>query len=167
VFTIAAIGLVTSRHSNAADHGKEVTIGAPLPLPVVVANPLSSPVLTAAIDNPALQPFQFFAAGAPLNFNFQVPTGKTLVIEQVSFLCTQSNMTDFRLFTTSNGTFGSYYFASLIIAPAGVITEVLADQMTHIYADGGSTVTVTGGGAVGTGPHTCNATVGGHLVSAP
>jgi hypothetical protein len=49
----------------------------------------SNPVLVRDVDNPARQPFTFQQlrvtnGGEPENFTFQVPTGKRLVVEQVS-----------------------------------------------------------------------------------
>jgi hypothetical protein len=179
-----------------ADRDPTVIIEGPLPLPVTgsvsisgmpnmningtpsvnvansptvhVGNSSSSPVLTRAVDNPALEPFQFTQTGANVFFSFGVPTGKTLVIENVSIACIEppapaGYFTDFRLFTTVNGTFAQHSFAPAQISTSGFY-DLITDQVTHIYASGGTSVTIGDGAGTPSGSN-CDATISGHLVN--
>ena len=114
---------------------------------VQVVNTSTSPVPTKRVDNPAQQPFQFFVTGGNPFFEFQVPPGKTLVMEQIGMNCFEpaANLfaTDYRVSTTAGGVFGQFLFPSTTFG-----NDVLMNQMTRIYADGGSIVTLgTGSGA--------------------
>lgn len=144
--------------------------------PVTVQNPASNgvavPIITQAADNPALQPFQArqFQSSAFPTFTINVPTGKTLVIEEVNLLCntsealTQSQEPVMDIFTTAGGNFGTYTYAPIAAPPFNMIF----DQLTHIYADPGSVVTIQMGGiSYPTSSPGCQLTVSGHLVSPP
>ena len=178
---------------RADDGGPKVTIAAPLPLPVSVTgtpgvnvnntpnvnvtnsptvqvgNTSSSPVLTRSVDNPGLQPFQISLQG-PLTtpLGFAVPPGKTLVIEHFSVLCQEPAasvvQTDFRLFTNVNGVESGYFFAPTLLL-TGVLSELITNQATHIYANGGTLVTIGTGNLNPSGTN-CGVSVAGHLVSA-
>lgn len=169
------------------DRGPTVTIAAPLPLPVnvtgtpgvnvnntpnvhvtnspavLVGNTSSSPVLTRSVDNSGLHPFQFLQTGSQMAFRFTVPVGNTLVIEHVSLSCFEPPAsafpTDFRLVVND----ASYFFVPTTFAFTN-ITELITNQVTHIYAYSGSTVIVGDGGGSPPGS-TCEAAIVGHLVS--
>lgn len=135
---------------------------------VTVVNAPSQPVFTVATDNPALQPFQFTANGDFVDFSFTVPSGKTLVMEQVMVACISNGTTlttfptDFRLFTTAGGTPASYIFAPTVFSTL----ELVVNQVTRLYADPQTTVFIGEGGGVPAGT-SCGVSVSGHLVSAP
>ena len=144
--------------------------------PVAVQNPVANgaatPLVTEAADNPALQPFQTraFQASAFPTFTINVPAGKTLVIEEVNLSCTTSEaLTQAQepvmdINTTVGGTSGSYTYAPVAAPPFNLIF----DQLTHIYADPGSVVTVAMAGvSYPTNSPGCALSVSGHLVSKP
>jgi hypothetical protein len=144
--------------------------------PVTVQNPVGNgvavPLVTQAADNPALQPFQArqFQASAFPTFTINVPAGKTLVIEEVNLSCnttgalTQAQEPIMSIDTTAGGNFGIYTYAPVAAPPFNMIY----DQLTHIYADPGSVITISMAGIVyPTSNPACQLTVSGHLVSPP
>lgn len=134
---------------------------------VTVVNPTSSPVPTADVNEPALQPFQatLFPHSSSSNEatdNFTVPAGKRLVIEYYS-----SQPQDLSgaaagmvLTTTAGGTFVQY------IIYVNAVTTNQVNQTARIYADPGSTVTAF---AFNVNANSCAGfvTVSGHLVNVP
>ena len=134
---------------------------------VQVTNTSANPVPTVATDNPALQPFQWSGAQSGIEFSFSVPTGKTLVIEQLSVHCygpPQQGPFNVRFGTTAEGAQGIYSFPMTAVSTQWM-DEVL-DQMVRVYADGGSTVFIESDYGLVDGS-TCAASVGGHLVNHP
>lgn len=172
------------------DGGPKVTIAAPLPLPVnvtgtpgvnvnntpnvhiansptvEVGNTSSSPVVTRSVDNPGLQPYQISVGGSSWPINVPVPSGKTLVIEHFNMVCfeTAANLipNDFRLATSVNGIPAGYVFAPT--QPPGLPGELITNQVTHIYATGGTIITIGVGAIIPPGTN-CDASLAGHLVS--
>lgn len=172
-----------------------VTIAGPLPLPVTVSgtvaaqqsgnwnvgvtggpvavqNALSNgtpaALLTQSADNPALQPFGFSqdeVSGFPV-FNFQVPPGRTLVIEEFSMRCIENpsnfEVADFLMDVSSNGVVTHFIFAPTSLGPPA--SELVATEMTRIYADPGTLVTVGTSGGVESGSD-CGLSIVGHLVN--
>ena len=130
---------------------------------VQVTNTSANPVPTVATDNPALQPFAHtYGVYGQLDHTFEVPAGKTLVIEQVEVSCFQIVLPYAVLGVTTGGV---QNYATLFPAPApGDNTNWGLTQMVRFYADGGTTVTFqgpqTGGG------NYCGSTIIGYLVNA-
>lgn len=109
--------------------------------PVTVANPTSSPVPTADVNNPAFQPIQFslLPHSSTSNQNaiyFQVPAGKRLVIEYFSAQAQDlsGGAAAMTLGTTAGGSFVSY-----IIYVNKQDTNAVQNTV-RIYADPGSSV---------------------------
>ncbi len=188
---LTAVGsLINSHHTAArADGGPVITIGGPVPLPVTAPVPLKVtgdttvsgtvtvgntallPVPTRSLDNPALQPVQFFQAKntatstSPDLLSFPVPSGKRLVIEYVSIEClVPQNVAaiplDIRLSSVVNGVVAQYFFAPAILPPVSWIVN----QTTRIYADGGTVVSISSGTAYPTGSN-CGASISGYFVN--
>jgi hypothetical protein len=144
--------------------------------PVAVQNPVANgaatPLVTQAADNPALQPFQAAlgqASAFPL-FTINVPAGKTLVIEEVNMNCntsealTQAQEPVMLVDSTVGGVLATYTYAPVAAPPFTMIF----DQLTHIYADGGSAVIIgMQGGAYPTNNPGCQLELSGHFVSKP
>jgi hypothetical protein len=137
-----------------------------------VANGVAVPLVTQAADNPALQPFQArqFQASAFPTFTINVPAGKTLVIEEVNLSCatnqalTQAQEPVMDIDTVAGGSLGVYAYAPVAAPPFNMIF----DQLTHIYADPGSVVTIGMGGITyPTNSPGCQLSLSGHLVSPP
>ena len=130
---------------------------------VEVVNTSSNPVLARSVDNPALHPFRASAGGSQLFFSFPVPAGNTLVIEQIYFLCQEPTATafptDYRLVVNGIG----FFFAPTTLV-LGDKTELITNQVTNLYADGGTTVDM-GTGSGSPAGSSCEASVVGHLVS--
>ena len=134
---------------------------------VTVVNPTSSPVPTADVNEPALQPFQatLFPHSGSSNEaadKFTVPAGKRLVIEYCS-----SQPQDLSgvaagmvLTTTAGGAFAQH------IVYINAVTTNQVNQTTRIYADPGSDVTAF---AFNVNATSCAGfvTVSGHLVNVP
>ena len=130
---------------------------------VQVTNTSANPVPTVATDNPALQPFAHtYGVYGQFDHTFQVPTGKTLVIEQVEVSCFQIVLPYAVVGVTTGGV---QNYTTLFPAPApGDNTNWGLTQMVRFYADGGTTVTFQGpqtGGA-----DYCGSTIIGYLVNA-
>ena len=118
---LAAIGLVTSRPAHSG--------GGPVPVTVVNA------VTNHDGDNPALQPFAIRVFPTPkASVTFTVPTGKRLVIQQVSaFSFGSTTVEDVELFSVLAGK------ASTLRIPFTVNNHgiVYATQSLTHYADAG------------------------------
>ena len=110
----------------------------------------SNPVLVRDVDNPARQPFTFrefrtYTFGDPESFNFQVPTGKRLVIEQVS-VWIAGGVTNLRvrvrtIFPAGQPNYQSYNFmGTQVIGPDN--SEFIASSQMRCYADEGTTATI-------------------------
>jgi len=134
---------------------------------VTVGNTSANPLVTRASDNPALQPFQ--VTGSSLEFDFNPPIGKVLVMEYLMVECIFNNSpqttppTDIRLEAFANGAYAVYLFA----APLFGNNEFIVSQPIHIYADntgGGTEVRVFNGGQIPAGA-TCGVSISGHLVT--
>lgn len=134
---------------------------------VTVANPTSSPVPTADVNEPALQPFQATLFPHSPNSNeatdtFAVPAGKRLVIEYYSSQPQDlsGGAAGMVLTTTAGGTFVQY----IVYVNANTTNQV--NQITRIYADPGSTVEAF---AFNANANSCAGfvTVSGHLVNLP
>jgi hypothetical protein len=138
---------------------------------VQVVNTSAQPVLTKATDNPALKPFQVQQdqLSAFPSFTFSVPAGETLEIEQFNIDCntsgalTQAQEPVALVRTIGGGSDASYTFAPAAAPPFNMIFN----ELTHIYADPGSTVTISMAGAVYPVSATpfCQLAVSGHLVT--
>jgi hypothetical protein len=132
---------------------------------VTVGNTATNPVLT----QDAGQPFQFNQIGTSLFFSFNVPPAKTLIIENVSIACQEAlatgYFTDFRLFTTLNG----YGTAQNTFSPANVSGPanyyLTTNQVTHIYASGGTSILVGTGNGTPVAGTSCDTTISGRLVN--
>jgi hypothetical protein len=134
---------------------------------VTVGNTSANPVVTLAADNPGLQPFQ--VSGSSLEFDFNPPVGKVLVMEYLMVECIFNNSpqtvppTDIRLEAYANGAYAVYLFP----APLFGNNEFIVSQPIHIYADntgGGTEVRVFNGGPIPAGA-TCGVSISGHLVA--
>jgi hypothetical protein len=132
---------------------------------VTVGNTSANPVLTRAVDN-ALQPFQI--TGTSLEFAFNPPVGKILVMEYLMVECIFTSAqttagTDFRLEAFAGGGYATYLFAPTLVDNI----EIILSQPIHIYADntgGGTEVRVFNGGSIPSGA-SCTTSISGHLVS--
>lgn len=134
--------------------------------PVNVTNPT---LATLSADNPALQPFQNYQVVIPnasttLLSSFSVPSGKTLVIEELSLECLTGSSTqpfDVRLLETGAGVGAQYSFV-----PTSLLNgfQFALAQVTRIYADSGTTVGVATGTTLPANS-SCAVAVAGHLVS--
>jgi hypothetical protein len=86
------------------------------------------------------------------------------VIEHLAMVCFEpvASLTpnDFRLITSVNGIPAGYIFA-----PTQVQGELITNQVTHIYASGGTIITVGVGSLIPPGTN-CDVSLAGHLVSA-
>jgi hypothetical protein len=104
---------------------------------VQVTNTSANPVPTVATDNPALQPFAHtYGVYGQLDHTFEVPAGKTLVIEQVEVSCFQIVLPYAVLGVTTGGV---QNYTTLFPAPApGDNTNWGLTQMVRFYADGGA-----------------------------
>ncbi|HEY4362858.1 MAG TPA: hypothetical protein VGN17_17950 [Bryobacteraceae bacterium] len=177
VITLGVIGSWMT--PNVAHADPTVTIGGPLPLPVTVGNTpnvnvANSPTVkvgnTTATPVPvetALQPFQFTQIGALPLFNFPVPGGKTLIVENVSIECQEppatGYFTDYRVFTSVNGVFAQHSFSPTIEhEPAQYM--LITNQQTRIYASGGTSVSIGTGDGTPTGSN-CDVTISGELIN--
>jgi len=182
------LGLIGTWMTPSVAHADPtVTIGGPLPLPVSVTNTpnvnvantpsvsvSNSPTVqvgnTSANPVPVretLQPFQFTNISTSLLTNFPVPAGKTLIIENVSIECMEppavGYFTDFRLFTQVGGVFAQHSFSPTIgHEPADYM--LITNQVTRIYASGGTTVGIGTGDGTPAGA-SCDATISGELVN--
>jgi len=120
---------------------------------VEVKNDVSSPVITRGADEPARQPFSLFqscsttAGGTQIcTTSFNVPANKALVIEYVSVLCFgfgNPNPARSTITTTAGGATVPYNF--LRGDPSPIFNnEFQSNALVRIYADPGTTVTLTG-----------------------
>jgi hypothetical protein len=136
--------------------------------PVTVVNPTTSPVPTADVNEPALQPFQatLFPHSPSSNEatdTLTVPAGKRLVIEYYSSQAQDlsGGAAGMVLLTTAGGTTVQY----IIYVDATTNNQV--NQTARIYADPSSTVEAF---AFNTAPAMSCAgilSVSGHLVDVP
>jgi hypothetical protein len=152
-----------------------VSTAAPPVQQVTVINPTSVPVPVKDLDNPALQPFQWFFS---ITFDptqgtngqsFTVPAGKRLVIEFVSATVALERglLVDAVVTTTVNGIEGKHHFIPTMVGAAwGFQYSYLISMETRLYADPGTKVefaltdNYTGnGGSWGT--------ISGYLVNLP
>jgi hypothetical protein len=136
---------------------------------VAVVNPTDASgnklaLLARDADNPAAQPFQFFQTGSQLFFTVGVPTGKRLVIQLISVECLEPQAVpqDLRVFTVAGGQFAQYTTAPQQIGTLAVIWN----QQGRIYADPGSTVSISSGSGTPAGSN-CGASLSGYLVDTP
>ncbi len=150
---LAGIGLVASRPAHTAGG----------PVPVTVAN---SPLATADLDDPDQQPFQITLSPSNSTFNsaidlYTVPAGKRVVIDYYSTQLTQYPAGGYGymyLITTAGGNEAFYRAISPIASTATF------NQVTHIYADPGTTIQASVGQSSGT---SCggNIILSGHMVN--
>jgi hypothetical protein len=144
-------------------------------LPTGTAGPSNTTgLLTKALDNPALQPFQQVlacstTAGVSITCSatFNVPAGKVLVIEYLhmhSFDSGGSIAAEYLLNCTAGGNAAIYQYG-----PETAITSTfhISEHQVRIYADPGSTVTFSGLESSITGSVTFAGTLSGHLVNVP
>lgn len=129
-----------------------------------ITNAATNPLPTHAVDDPALQRFQFNNITNGLNFSggFTVPSNKILVIENLSALCQLTavgDTTDLRFFTRSNGVFAQYSFAPELVEGG---SELVWNSTGRIYADPGSDVSYGTGASIPTSD--CDMTISGHFV---
>lgn len=119
---------------------------------VVVTNTSGQPVPIKDQDNPALQPFQTYGGvsmlGNNINASFQiaVPAGKRLVIEQVSAIITGESTGAhpyFQVASTAAGIPAYTRFTTPSALADNSLTLFMGVQAVHIYADGGTNVTIT------------------------
>ena len=160
-----------------------VSVATNTPLPVQGEVSVAGVVSIKDVDKPTLQPFQhsgvFGIAEGTLgaNHTFEVPNGKRLVIEFVSFdvnFATGQRPT-LNFVSVENSTANAspisfhvplIYQATLVLA-AQNSDLYIGNSMTRLYADPGSTVTlgVRKTGSTGTG--LASVSVSGHLVDVP
>ncbi len=95
---------------------------------------------------------------------YQVPAGKTLVIEDVAFYTTYSNAGTFGVVTTVKGVTLAHYFAPVGYSASGNATggSWFGGRTTRLYADAGTAVYNQSNGSVGTG----QLTISGYLLDA-
>jgi hypothetical protein len=121
---------------------------------VEVKNDASAPVVTRSSDEPARQPFSTFQT-CSTNANggtqtctatFNIPANKELVIEYVNILCFgfgSPNPARSTITTTAGGSSVPYRF--LRGDPSPIFNnEFQSNALVRIYADPGTTVTLTG-----------------------
>ena len=126
-------------------------------------------------DNPARQPFtyapagQFWIGNVPNNsFDFTVPGGKRLVIEQVSVIATLTDSTTQKL-SAEVQIFGStltfYRFVGTDAGP----TDFVASSQMRCYADAGTSVRilVTRSDTSGGGANIASVSLSGYLIDMP
>jgi hypothetical protein len=116
--------------------------------PLLIDSSTTNPVLVKDVDNPARQPFTFhevrtYNFGEPQTFSFQVPTGKRLVIEQVSVLIS-GGVTNLRVVVSTifpAGQSNSFHFlGTQVIQPDNA--EFIASSQMRCYADEGTTALI-------------------------
>ena len=119
---------------------------------ITVANSTANPVPVKNVEKEVQQPFQqkvdwtndpTYSGGGG---SFTVPTGKRLVIEQISCQVglTQGQAMAFSVQTTVNGIFAAHRFI-LDLSPVGGGAYAhywFVDRLVRIYADAGTTVSV-------------------------
>jgi len=144
-------------------------------LPTGTAGPLNTTgVLTKALDNPALQPFQQVLACATTaggsvtcSATFNVPAGKVLVLEYLhmhSFDSGGSATVDYILNCTAGGNAALYQYGPDTTLPGNFH---ISQHEVRIYADPGSTVTFSGVENSNTGSISVAGVLSGHLVNTP
>jgi hypothetical protein len=137
----------------------------------------STPVNVRNVDNPALQPFQrnldvLIPPGqGTATDQYTVPAGKRLVIEFASNSVTAPTGMKLwvRVQALSGGVFSNYNMTSALLANTAGTDFSVGSEVTRIYADPGSNVTlvvsVLGGTA---GPNTgAEVDLSGHFVDLP
>jgi len=125
-------------------------------------------------DNPARQPFtyapagQFWIGNAPNNsFDFTVPGGKRLVIEQVSVIATLTDSTTQKL-SAEVQILGTLFFYRFVGTDAGP-TDFVASSQMRCYADAGTNVRilVTRSDTSGGGANVASVSLSGYLIDMP
>lgn len=174
VLTLLALGIVGTlifeAPTQAASGNPVVTVGN-VPLP------------SRDVDNPARRPFQTTLCrgygSAELcgttPHSYSVPNNSRLVIEFVSGTCppagtslpTGLNVTGALLQTVAGGTAATHLFAVSPGLSIGGLNGVAVSQQTRIYADPGTTVTLSAdvGGLGVSGSMTCTLAISGHTVT--
>lgn len=120
---------------------------------VEIKNDASTPVITRSTDEPARQPFSTFQTCSTNSGGtqectaiFNVPANKQLVIEYVSILCFgfgNPNPARSTITATTGGSSVPYRF--LRGDPSPIFNnEFQSNSLVRIYADPGTTVTLTG-----------------------
>jgi hypothetical protein len=143
-------------------------------LPTGTAGPANTTgVLTKALDNPGLQPFQQVlscstVAAGPVSCSatFNVPAGKVLVLEYLMIRSIESGSTtvDYVLTTTANGNAAPYQYAPGTRVQSNF---PIGEHQVRIYADPGSTVTFAGVEDSNAGTVFFAVNMSGHLVDVP
>ena len=117
--------------------------------PLLIDSSATNPVSVKDVDNPARQPFTFFSS-TPIpeflgigSFNFQVPTGKRLVIEQVS-VWIAGGVTNLRVQVQTIFPAGQpnkfNFLGTQVIGPDNA--EFIASSQMRCYADEGTTASI-------------------------
>jgi len=143
---------------------------------VNIGNPAGTPVLMSDIDNAARNPFQtqvqvnFGDGDATDSASFTVPDGEELVIQYVSTLV---DVPAGEKVLCSVETIGGCHdvthqgFATTVArSPGAGMDELSGGQLTTIYADPSSMVTIACSRGPTTGAITTTVNVSGYLVSA-
>ena len=125
-------------------------------------------------DNPARQPFTYFAdkfwiGNVPnVSFNFTVPGGKRLVIEQVSVIAHLTASTTQKLSARVVILVSPFPFYRFVGTDAGQ-TDFVASSQMRCYADAGTSVRilVTRSDTNGGGADSAEVSLSGYLIDMP
>ena len=126
-------------------------------------------------DNPARQPFAYSAGpqnwigNAPnISFDFTVPGGKRLVIEQVSVIAHLTASTTQKLSARVVILVSPFPFYRFVGTDAGQ-TDFVASSQMRCYADAGTSVTilVTRSDTSGGGANVASVSLSGYLIDIP
>jgi hypothetical protein len=148
------------------------------PKDVVVVNAPAAPVpvsIQKNLDNPALQPFQQFLAGAmddgELNMGDElavtVPAGKRLVIETVSAIVTTAAGQNVRIRVDATAGGVAAHHLTVSKEPWQASFDHKGIQSGRMYADPGTTVYIRVVRDQSTGIANVNAAISGHFVNVP
>ena len=148
------------------------------PKDVVVVNAPTAPIpvtIQKNFDNPALQPFQQFLAGAmddgELNMGDElavtVPAGKRLVIETVSAIVTTGAGQNVRIRVDATAGGAAAHHLTVSKEPWQASFDHTGIQSGRMYADPGTTVYIRVVRDQSTGIAVVNAAISGYFVNVP
>ncbi|MFI5365471.1 MAG: hypothetical protein ACHQ4J_07595, partial [Candidatus Binatia bacterium] len=140
-------------------------------------NPSSAPVFVRNVDNAATNPFQtqvqisFNDGDASDSATVTVPDGTELVIEYLSALVDvpsgEKVLCSVETIGGCNDVTHQGFVATLSRSPSAGTDELTVGQVTRIYADPSSTVTLTCSRGPSTGGITATLSISGFLVNVP